>query len=167
MMCPREGEIDPMTAFGFTIQMEPRGKGRPRGTIGKGRKRLVGGRIVQTQVVKMRTDEKTRSWKEEFRLLALGATRAFSEQVKRLCLKRGMPLRVELECLYRKPKTADWFCTSSIDNDNSEKNVWDAMQGIFFKNDNRIVSNETLKDWSEGESFIRIRVAGFKKKATK
>lgn len=167
MLCPREGEIDHLTAFGFIVKMEPRGKGRPRGTIGRGKARLVNGHVVRNQVVKMRTDEKTRSWKEEFQLLALGAKRASREQIERLCIGRGMPLRIELECLYKKPKTADWFCTSPIDNDNAEKNVWDAMQKMFFKNDNRIVSNETLKDWSDGDSFIRIRVVGFKKKETK
>ena len=126
---------------------------------------------MSTRTGKAHTDSKTAAWKKDFLLLAAGAARACREQIARLNTSKtksfhGMPMRVELECYYRKPKGAAWFCTNAIDNDNAEKNVWDAMQGVFFQNDNRIISNETFKAWSEGAPFLKARVVGLKEKKT-
>lgn len=152
MRLPSRAEIDPETAIGFRVDLEPRGKGRPRAV------RKKNGKLGAI------TDDKTRSWKEAFQLLATGAARASAEQIARINLRKGAPLRVELELYFKKPKRAEWFCTSPVDNDNAEKNVWDALQGVFFRNDNRIVCNETMKDWSEGEPYMRVRIVALKEK---
>lgn len=156
MLLPREAELDVLNAFGLIVPIEPRGKERPRarlrrkkdGTIG------LGARQPKGNVV----------WKDEFLLLAAAGRRAAARAIKEISEGRGTPLRVELELFYRKPKRAEWFCTSPVDNDNAEKMVWDAMQGTFFKNDNRIVSNETMKDWSDGAPYLKVRVIPLKRK---
>lgn len=152
MRLPRRAELDTDTAIGFRVDLEPRGKGRPR-AVRKNTGKL--GAI---------TDDKTRKWKDAFLLLAAGAARASARQIAQINLRKGAPLRVELDLYFKRPQRAEWFCTSPVDNDNAEKNVWDALQGVFFKNDNRIVSNETNKDWSDGEPFIHVRIIALKEK---
>lgn len=143
---PPDAEINPELTIGFRLDLEPRGKGRPR--LGRGG---------------AHTDEKTTAWKKDFLFLSAGAKRVFAREIATM---NGMPLHVELELYYRKPKKGEWFCTSPVDNDNAEKNVWDAMQGVFFKNDNRIIANATFKTWSEGEPYVKVRVAALRRKAS-
>lgn len=149
MLLPPDTELDLDTAAGFTIRLEPRGKGRPRASRGT-----------------VHTDEKTAKWKTDFLKLALGAKMAFRRQIAAMHSPKAPPLRVELELYFRKPKRAEWFCTSPVDNDNAEKNVWDALQGTFFPNDNRIVSNETFKAWADDEPYLKIRIVALKKKGS-
>lgn len=54
MLLPPDTELDLDTAVGFTIRLEPRGKGRPRASRGT-----------------IHTDEKTAKWKSDFLKLAL------------------------------------------------------------------------------------------------
>ena len=134
-------------AIYLKIYLDPRGKGRPR--VDRGR---------------AHTDEKTAAWASDFEKLTLMVVRSKKDVIKALWQK---PIAIALELYYKKPKArAEWFCTSSIDNDNAEKMVWDSCQGIFFKNDNRIISNCTFKDWApEGERpHVKIRIYPLKKK---
>lgn len=170
MHLPPEAEIDPELTISFRLNLEPRGKGRPRAIV---RKRRDGSSHLGAM-----TDDKTVAWKEDFVRMSMGARRHFAREIAGLW---GMPIYIELELYFKRPKKAEWFCTSSVDNDNAEKNVWDAMQNTvtktekklnldirngFFKNDNRIIANATFKAWSEGEPYIRIRVAALRRKTS-
>lgn len=146
---PRQAEVDQeIGAILLKVMLDPRGKGRPR--AGRGH---------------MHTDEKTVAWENDFARLVTAAKWKSKSVIEAIW---NTPIAVALELYYKKPKKAEWFCTSSIDNDNAEKMVWDACQGIFFRNDNRIIANCTFKDWApEGEQpHVRIRIYPLKRKST-
>lgn len=146
---PRQAEVDQeIGAILLKVMLDPRGKGRPRASRGH-----------------MHTDEKTVAWENDFARLVTAAKWKSKSVIEAIW---NTPIAVALELYYKKPKKAEWFCTSSIDNDNAEKMVWDACQGIFFRNDNRIIANCTFKDWTpEGEQpHVRIRIYPLKRKST-
>jgi Holliday junction resolvase RusA-like endonuclease len=142
---PPNAEIIPELTIGFRFDLEPRGKGRPR---------------LEEEA---RTPSRRRS---HGRRISCSCRPERSDLRREIAAMNGMPLHVELELYYKKPKKGEWFCTSPVDNDNAEKNVWDAMQGVFFKNDNRIIANATFKTWSEGEPYVKVRVAALRRKAS-
>lgn len=159
MLLPPDLEPDVEDAFGFTVLMAPRGKERPRARLVKKKDGSSGLGAHQPKG--------NATWKKEFLFLTATVRRSAARCIASINASNkgaGAPLRIELELYYTKPKTGTWFCTSSIDNDNAEKMVWDAMQGAFFKNDNRIVSNETMKAWTEGAPFLRVRVIPLRRK---
>ena len=149
-LLPQNAEVDhEIGAILLKVYLDPRGKGRPR--VDRGR---------------AHTDEKTAAWASDFEKLSLMAVRNKKTVIEAIW---QMPIAIALELYYQKPKArAEWFCTSPVDNDNAEKMVWDSCQGIFFKNDNRIISNCTFKDWApEGERpHVKIRIYPLKKKET-
>lgn len=111
------------------------------------------------------TDDKTGKWKNDFIKLTTMWRMRNSNMIQMIWER---PLYIGLALHYPRPKKPGWFCTNPVDNDNAEKNVFDAMQGLFFKNDNRIIANATFKDWDKpGEpGHIIIHIAALKQKAT-
>lgn len=142
------GFIDEATRMCILVKIEPRGKGRPRAFVNKA-----------TGRADAHPDKQSSDWEKSFQILALAAERRLADQIKMIA---GRPLFVHLTLEYAKPKKCSWFCTKPIDNDNAEKLVWDAMQGRFFMNDNRIVANFTTKTWAEGDPRIVIHIAALK-----
>lgn len=171
MLLPRRAELDEARAVTLLVDVEPRGKGRPRAAIRK----TAGGGQKLTAV----TDKATVDWKKRFlaasllgRMQARAAAASF----------RGEPLRIEIALMYEKPKSnKSWWCNVPIDNDNGEKNVWDALQDEvsrkavgnkvlrvvtegLIRDDHEIISNECMKDWADGRPYIWIRIIPIKEK---
>lgn len=128
------------------VMLDPRGKGRPRADRGR-----------------VHTDDKTEAWAKDFKTLTTALRLRRDETIQYIWEK---PLCIVLECYFRRPQKPQWFCTSSVDNDNAEKMVWDACQDLFFKNDNRIVANCTFKAWAgpNEQPHIKIRIHPLRKK---
>ena len=149
-LLPQNAEVDhEIGAILLKVYLDPRGKERPR--IDRGR---------------AHTAPKTAAWASDFEKLVTQAKWKHKTIIETIW---KMPIAFALELYYKKPvKDAEWFCTSSVDNDNGEKMVWDSCQSIFFKNDNRIIANCTFKDWApEGERpHVKIRIYPLKKKET-
>ena len=147
---PPQAQIDADLTINFSVELEPRGKGRPRASVNK-----------STGRAGVHTDKQTAAWESDFQNLTIMTRLRNDDRIKSLA---GQPLFVGLALFYRKPKKAEWFCTKPIDNDNAEKLVWDSMQGFFFKNDNRIVANATYKDWAPGEPYLNVFMSALKRK---
>lgn len=148
-LLPPNAEVDhEIGAILLKVYLDPRGKGRPR--VDRGR---------------AHTDPKTAAWASDFEKLTIQSKGRNRELIDKIW---NLPIAIALELYYQKPKTkAEWFCTSSVDNDNGEKMVWDSCQSIFFKNDNRIIANATFKAWTpDGDRpHVRLRIYPLKRKS--
>lgn len=141
------------------LDMEPRGKGRPRGTIVNAKTPTnlsFKGRSVR---IGSKTDDATRLWCEEAKL-KLNLMKGLAERF--IAEYWDAPIWVGLELRYARPKamkkTILWAESKAIDNDNAEKMVWDAMNGIFFRDDHKIVANSTIKIWTDERPGITIMI---------
>lgn len=143
----------------YDLDMEPRGKGRPRGTIVNAKTPTnlsFKGRSVR---IGSKTDDATRVWCEEAKL-KLNLMHGAASQCK--IDYWDAPIWVGLELRYARPKamkkTILWAESKAIDNDNAEKMVWDAMNGIFYRDDHKIVANSTIKIWTDSRPGITIMI---------
>lgn len=156
MLLPDGSKLDKARGITLTALVEPRGKGRPR--LGKGGK--------------THTDEKTVDWKKRFLSATLVARMRLRPMAARF---RGEPLFVAIVLGYPRAKSnKSWWCNVKIDNDNAEKNVWDALQDQtarelvgnrvvravnegLIRDDHEIVSNACMKQWAE-KPYIEIHI---------
>lgn len=152
----------------FKVNIEPRGKGRPRGVLvnaGKGRASGLQfkGRDVR---IAAKPDDASKTWEQEMKLkLQLIASNIRGMGVLGRLWEAPLWIRIILH--YKRPKSVkkdEVFAESCrIDNDNAEKAVWDAMNGVLFKDDHRIVWNEAVKIWTDCEPSITILIGEVKK----
>lgn len=171
MLLPASGFVDVNEKVEVTVYIEPAGKARHRSVIrpdGKGGHRAG-----------VAPDKKNVDWKKEFKDGLILARMRMAPKIRAM---RGKPLRFELELYFQPPKKlVSWWCNVKVDNDNSEKNVWDALldekakavvghkviQEIiegFMQDDHHIVSNETMKDWAKGAPCIVFRMFEIKRR---
>lgn len=147
------------------VMIEPKGKGRPRAVVRKTKDGGARGGVA--------TDKKDVDWKKRFNHALVFAKMKMLDKIRHL---RGKPLRFELELYFQKSKSnKSWWCNAKVDNDNSEKSVWDAMndekawtivgnkkiQDViegFIQDDHHIVSNETVKCWAADRPYIVFRI---------
>lgn len=164
-LLPRGSELNLASMIECVVRVAPKGKGRPRAVQ---RKTADGG--VRAGVT---SDKKDVEWKKAFNNALVYTKMLMMPKIQHL---RGKPLRFELELYFPKAKSnKSWWCNTKTDNDNSEKNVWDALndekafaivgqkkiQEIiegFIRDDHEIVSNETMKDWAQGQPYIVFRI---------
>lgn len=170
MLIPENAELDVASKVEVVVMVEPKGKARPRAVV-----RVVGDRARGG----VAPDKADKEWRKRFKAATVLARMQLAPKIKAL---RGKPLRFELELYFQKPKVEkSWFCNSSTDNDNSEKNVWDALldetakkvvgtriikeviEG-FIQDDHYIITNETMKDWAKGAPFIVFRIYALKRR---
>lgn len=76
------------------------------------------------------------------------------------------PLRINLLCIFPRPSNKVWKTRpmppypklSKPDKDNLEKSVFDALNGILYKDDSQIISGDTIKIIGRGSDEPRIIV---------
>ena len=129
-----------LAKFHFTIPGEPCGKGRARATIRAGR-------------ATMYTPAKTVSYEAQIKF--------FAQQAYKAQLIEG-PVAMHIQALFGIPKS--WskkklaqlnngeikgFATKKPDNDNIQKIVADALNGVVYKDDSQIVSSFCTKYYGQ------------------
>lgn len=147
----------------FGLDIEPKGKGRPRGVVLPVNAARASGLQFKGKNVRIgaKPDPKSEAWEVEAKLrmnLVANANRGggLLEDLWEA------PIWVGLLLQYKRPKSVKmsevWASSKSIDNDNAEKAVWDAMNGIFYEDDHRIVMNTTAKIWTDGDPSILVSI---------
>lgn len=125
----------------FTIPGEPVAKGRPRAF------KMHNGHIGTY------TPDRTVAWEERVRYYAM--------QVKPEKLLDG-PLAVTLQFAMTRPKSTPkgrTYPTVKPDLDNLEKAVMDAMNGLIYTDDSRIVLKRSSKEYAlNGDIGVRVTV---------
>lgn len=124
----------------FFLAVVPRAAARTRATCR--------GRFAQVY-----TDPSYREWLDRAIPLLKEVAPDLPEDV------RERDVRIDIEVVVAKPKTTKRLRPGG-DNDNYEKGVWDAVTkvGAWWKDDQQIVANTTIKRWAEPEEPEGYRV---------
>lgn len=139
-----------MSVLVFSMNGEPRGKGRPRATVRGGFARVY-------------TDEKTRKYESSVRAVAQAAMRGRDplEGPLSLSLRFRMPIP---KSATRRAKTA--MAAGEIahmgrpDLDNCQKAIMDAMNGVVFVDDGQVVRAFSTKIYAE-QPGVDVRIEAY------
>jgi Holliday junction resolvase RusA-like endonuclease len=96
------------------------------------------------------TPENVTNWAAYIRLVA--------SQHQRTPLWDGaIRVHVLIERVRPKARKNEKYCTTKPDLDNIEKNLWDALHGVIYTNDSRIVDKHVSKIYSDVEQ-VSVRL---------
>lgn len=139
-----------MAALVFSLNGEPRGKGRPRATVRGG-------------YASVYTDPKTRKYEASVRAAAASvmAGRDPFEGPLSVSLRFRMPIPKSATKRARAAMaTGEIAHTSRPDLDNCQKAILDAMNGVVFCDDSQIVRSFTTKLYAELPG-VDVRIEAF------